>query len=294
MLDIEIAGSVAPRARIRVYFESFTVAGVADAVKQAEADRAAVLFTGWGQPESKWKDDDIKGMNAAFENAAVSGITVLATASDHGVTDGVKDGRRHVDFPASSPWVLSVGGTTLKSTEGHIQSEVAWKSPYGDFATGGGVSEKFARPDWQSAVPIPKRDDGNQGRGIPDVAASASPENGVSIIVDGKAQAVGGSSAAVPLWAGLVALIDQGLGYNVGYINPRLYQDIGPAGAFHAITSGDNGVDGVKGYSAGPGWTPVTGWGSPDGMKLLLWFRMHPDRGHNAPSGDIPCRLTSK
>jgi kumamolisin len=292
MLDIEIAGSVAPRARIRVYFAPFTIAGFANAVKQAEADGAAVLFTGWGQPESVWTDDEMTEINAAFESAASSGITVVATASDKGVTDGVKDGRKHVDFPASSPWVLAVGGTTLKSADGRIQSETAWKSSLG--ATGGGVSEKFARPDWQSSTPVPKRDGGGLGRGLPDVAASASPENGVSIFVDGHAVAIGGSSAAVPLFAGLIALIDQGIGYNVGYLNPRLYREIGPAGVFRSITLGDNGVDGVKGYAAGPGWTPVTGWGSPDGMKLLTWLRINRDPGHVVASGGSPCRPTSK
>jgi kumamolisin len=240
MMDIEIAGSVAPRARIRVYFAPFTVAGFSDAAKQAEADRASVLFTGWGRPESDWKDEEINEINASFENASESGITILATAGDRGVTDGVRDGRRHVDFSASSPWVLSVGGTTLKASGGRTLSEVAWKNSSGNFAT------------------------------------------------------VGGDSAAVPLWAGLITLIDQGLGYNTGYLNPRLYHDIGPAGTLRSVTSGSNGVDGMKGYSAGPGWTPVTGWGSPDGTKLLMWLRMHPGPGHDVPSGEIPCRSSSK
>jgi kumamolisin len=83
----------------------------------------------------------------------------------------------------------------------------------------------------------------------------------------------GGNSASLPLWAGLIARIDQALGYNVGYLNPRLYRDIGPEGIFRTITVGDSGVAGAKGYSAGPGWSAVAGWGSPDGMKLLNWLR---------------------
>ncbi len=276
------------------YFAPSTAAGFADAIKQAESDRVAVLSTGWGQPEVYWKDDDIKAMNAALESAANSGITVLAAASDRGVTDGVKDGRRHVDFPGSSPWVLSVGGTTLKSAGGRITSETVWRDSFGGFATGGGASEKFGRPEWQSAVSVPKRDDGGLGRGIPDVVASASPENGVNIIVHRQAATLGGNSVSVPLLAGLMALINQGVGYNVGYLNPRLYRDIGPAGIFRSITSGDNSVDGIKGYAAGPGWTPVAGWGSPDGMKLMTWFRAHPDPGRASTVVAAPCRVSLK
>ena len=294
MLDVEIVGAIAPRARIRVYFAPFTAAGFGDAIKQAEADHVAVLSIGWGQPESTWKDEDMKAIDAALEDAARRYITVLAAAGDAGVTDGVKDGRRHVDFPASSPWVLAVGGTALKSEGGRIVSETIWKSASFDAATGGGVSEKFPRPDWQSAVPVPSRDNGGTGRGLPDVVASADPEIGVEIIVHGKATTVGGTSASVPLVAGLIALIDQAVGYNIGYLNARLYRDIGPAGIFRAVTSGENGVNGVKGYAAGPGWTPVAGWGSPDGAKLVAWLRAHPDPHGVSITAAAPCRPSLK
>jgi subtilase family serine protease len=293
MLDTEVVGSIAPRARIRVYFLPFKGSGFTAAMKQAETDHVAVLFTGWGQPESQWGDDEIKETNTALQDAAQHGITVLATAGDAGVTDGVNDGRRHVDFPASSPWVLAVGGTTLKSANGHIESETAWNSSNGA-ATGGGVSEKFDRPAWQSATPVPRRDDGSFGRGIPDVAASASPENGLSIIAQGRPAVLGGSSVAVPIFAGLITLIDQGVGYSIGYLNPSLYQEMGPAGVFRAITSGDNGVNGVKGYTAGPGWNAVTGWGRPDGSQLLDWLRTHPTSNHFNSSVTTPCQPLSK
>jgi kumamolisin len=279
MMDVEIVGAIAPRARIRVYFAPFTPAGFAHAITRAAADGVAVLSNGWGQAESYWKDEEIKEMDTALEQAARQHITVLAAAGSRGVTDGVADGRRHVDFPASSQWVLSVGGTALKSEGGRITSETVWRSDKND-ATGGGVSEKFERPDWQSAVSVPNRDDGRSGRGIPDVVASAAPELGMPIIVHGRSIVVGGT-ASVPLWAGLIARIDQALGYNVGYLNPRLYREIGPEGVFRTIAIGDNGVAGVTGYSAGPGWSPVAGWGSPDGMKLLNWLREHP----NPPEG---------
>jgi kumamolisin len=292
MLNVEVVGAIAPRARIRVYFAPFTDTGVVDALKKAVDDRVSILANVHGAPEGLWSDEEIKTVDAVFEIAAKQDITVLAAAGDEGVTDGVSDGRRHVDFPASSPWVLSVGGTALKSEAGRITSEIVWKGPY-DQATGGGVSEKFARPDWQSAVSVPLRADGEFGRGVPDVVASADPALGVAIIVHGQTTPIGGTDAAVPLWAGLIALINQAVGYNVGYLNPRLYREMGPAGLFHTITSGDNSVAGVKGYAAGPGWTPVAGWGSPDGIKLLTWLRAHPDPHRASTAMRVDCRSNS-
>jgi kumamolisin len=109
-------------------------------------------------------------------------------------------------------------------------------------------------------------------------------------MVLGQTEPIGGTDAAVSLWAGLIALINQAVGYNVGYLNPRLYLEMGPTGLFHTITSGDNGVAGVKGYAAGPGWTPVAGWGSPDGIKLLTWLRAHPDAHRESTAMRADCR----
>ena len=173
MMGIETIGSLAPKARFRIYSAPNTTAGYVDAVKRAAADHVSVLATNWGQPESSWKSQEITSLNDAFETAALQGITVIAAAGDLGVIAGVGDGHKHVDFPGSSPWVLSVGCTTLKADAAGNKSETVWKDPGGQFATGGGVSEKFPRPDWQSAVQVPLRDDRNTGRGLPDVVASA-------------------------------------------------------------------------------------------------------------------------
>jgi kumamolisin len=293
MLDVEILGAIAPRARILLYYAPNTPAGFAHAISRAAADKIAVLSISFGGPESNWKDEEIKEINAALEQAARQNITVLAPAGANGVTAGVGDGHRHVDFPGSSQWVLAVGGTTLKSEGGHISSETVWSTPHGG-VTGGGVSEKFERPDWQSGVSVPNRDDGKPGRGVPDVVASADPALGVPIIVHGQPALIGGTSVSVPLWAGLIVRIDQALGYNVGYLNPRLYQEIGPSGVLHNITVGDNSISGVKGYSAKFGWSAVAGWGSPDGTKLLNWLRAHP----NPPDGQklpaVACVVSSK
>lgn len=294
MLNVEVVGAIAPRARIRVYFASGEPSSFARAIARATADGVAVMSISWGAAESNWNDEDFKNVNVALEAAARQHITVVVSSGDNGVSDGIADGRRHVDFPASSPWVLSVGGTSLKSKAGHIVSETVWRSADGFGATGGGVSEKFERPDWQSGVSAPTRDDGKPGRAGPDVAATADPAQGTPVLVHGKTVVLGGTSASAPVWAALIARIDQALGYNVGYLNPRLYQEIGPAGVLNAVTVGDNSVKGVKGYSAGPGWNPVAGWGSPDGVKLLTWLREHPDPAGGNKAVLQACQASSK
>ena len=277
-LDIEVAGAVAPGAEILVYFAPNTNQGFIHAIQKAVTDpanRATVLAITWGSPESTWTQQGAAAMNSIFQLAATRGITVLAASGDNGAADGVTDGRAHADFPAASPWVLACGGTQIEVAGNRITSEVVWNdSKGGGFgATGGGVSALFPKPAWQSGVKIPVDSTGHTGRGIPDVAITASPKSGYKVMIDGQNSVLGGTAAATPLWAGLIALINQGLGRNVGYINPNLYARIGPAGVLRPITEGDNGVQGVQGYAAGPGWNAATGWGSPDGKKLLEAFR---------------------
>jgi len=130
-------------------------------------------------------------------------------------------------------------------------------------ATGGGVSQLFRLPAFQQSAKVPKAPDGFVGRGVPDVAGDADPQTGYNVVVDGQSTVIGGTSAVAPLWAGLLALINQSLGTNVGYVNPLLYGAKAEA-AFHDITSGNNGS-----YRAGPGWDACTGLGSPNGAALL-------------------------
>jgi hypothetical protein len=276
MLDIEVVGTVAPKAQIRVYFAPWSAAGYSAAIRQAISDNVSVISTGWGQTESLWKDRDIDEIEKALESAAHHGLTITAALGSDGVTNGEEDNRPHVDFPASSPWVLAVGGTSITLTSGQLDSEVVWKKGSGlrrdgGGATGGGVSEKFTAPEWQSGIaPLP-RSDGKVGRGVPDVAAVA--DYNIVIQMLGHETATGGTSVSTAIWAGLIALLNQGIGHNLGYFNPLLYREIGPAGVLRAVTKGDNGVKGVPGYSAGPGWNAVAGWGAPDGRRLLDWLR---------------------
>jgi len=95
------------------------------------------------------------------------------------------------------------------------------------------------------------------------------PESGLQVVVDGTYEVEGGTSIGAPAWAGLIALLNQGLGHNLGFFNPVLYQKLGPAGVLHPIVAGNNGTAEMSGYCAGPGWNSATGWGTPDGVRLL-------------------------
>jgi kumamolisin len=270
-IDIEMAGAVAPGARMVVYLAPNTTLGFLQAVDRAINDRPSIIMTSWGAPETFWSDVTLSGFEEAFTRGALLAITMIAAAGDDGVTEILRDGKAHVDFPASSPYVLAVGGSRLNESRGTIGYEVVWNGSGG--ATGGGVSDHFPLPSWQNNAGVPPRADGGLGRGIPDVVANADPATGYFVILDGTATTTGGTAAAAALWAGLIALLNQGVGHNLGYINPMLYQKIGPSGVLRRIDSGDNSHNGVKGYSAGPGWSAAAGWGSPDGRKLLAALR---------------------
>jgi kumamolisin len=271
MLDIEIAGSVAPRARIAVYFASNTSQGFLNAVLAAVHDdvrRPSVVSISWGAPESSWTRQSLAAMDAAFQAGGVVGVTICAAAGDSGSSDGLDDGRAHVDFPASSPHVLACGGTRLVGARGRLRRETAWGGPAANGATGGGVSDSFAMPGWQRAAGVPRSPNrgGFAGRGVPDVAGNADPATGYRVRVDGEDALVGGTSAVSPLLAGLVALINQRAGRPVGYLNPVLYGNASQ-GLFRDVTAGTNGV-----FSAGRGWDACTGLGSPIGAALADWL----------------------
>lgn len=191
--------------------------------------------------------------------------TVCAAAGDHGSSDRLPDQIVHVDFPSSSPYVLGCGGTRLTASGTTIAEEVVWNDNDGSEATGGGVSDVFELPSWQSAAGIPPsiNPGGRIGRGVPDVAGDADPATGYQVRVDGKDLVIGGTSAVAPLWAGLIALINQQLGKSVGYLNPLLYSSQFSK-ISHDIVQGNNGR-----YSAQPGWDACTGLGSPNGTLLL-------------------------
>jgi kumamolisin len=282
-LDIEVAGSIAPGATIVVYFTPNTTAGFIDAVNQAVQDtvhKPSVVSISWGGPEDPGGQVDqqfTQGLNQAIQDAAQLGVTICCAAGDDGSPDmALKgwDGKPHADFPSSSPFSLACGGTKLSVTGGSIASEVVWNEGAKDGAGGGGVSDVFALPSYQTNTKVPKAPNGSAGRGLPDVAGNADPDTGYQIFLAGSQQVIGGTSAVAPLMAGLIALINQSLaqktpGTTAGFLNPLLYGSA--AAAFRDITTGNNDIYGkLKGlYTAGPGWDACSGLGVPDGTKLL-------------------------
>jgi len=270
-LDVEVAGSLAPGAQVVVYFGPNTDQGFLDAISAAVHDATHhpnVISISWGGPEATYSAQSLAGFESMFEDAAALGVTVIASAGDSGADDGGPGSGLAVDFPASSPAVLACGGTHLVLAGSAIRSETVWNDlANGEGATGGGVSIEFPIPSYQAGANVPAAPNGSAGRGVPDVAGDADPATGYQVFVDGAPVVLGGTSAVAPLWAALVARLNQLLGKPVGYVNAELYQSPTNA-AFREITSGGNG-----GYSAGPGWNPCTGLGTPDGAALLTALR---------------------
>jgi kumamolisin len=272
LLDIEVAGALAPAASLVVYFAPNTDAGFVDAVAAAAhaTPTPTAISISWGLYEDGWTAQARTALDDALADAAVLGVTVTAAAGDDGSTDGATDGRSHVDFPASSPHALACGGTRLHAnpTTGEVLSETVWNNGAGRGATGGGVSNAFDRPSWQAAAGVPPRPGrGEPGRGVPDVAAVADPQTGYRVRVDGTDTVIGGTSAVAPLWAALVTRLAQAAQRRLGLLQPALY-DV--SRGFRDITTGSNGA-----FTAGPGWDPCTGLGVPDGTGLLAAFRQH-------------------
>lgn len=271
-LDIEVSGCAAPGVRLACYFAPNTDQGFLAAVSAAihdESNLPQVISISWGGPEASWPAPTITAFEHLFQDAALVGITVLAAAGDRGSSDGLADGLAHVDYPASSPFVLGCGGTRIRLDGTGIASERVWDDQPQDGATGGGVSAHFPLPPWQSGAGVPPSVNPGHavGRGVPDVAADADPATGYRVLVDGTPAVFGGTSAVAPLWAALLVACMRGGAGRVGYLNPLLYQTLASKAVTRDITVGDNGA-----YHAGPGWDPCTGWGSPQGERLLTAF----------------------
>jgi kumamolisin len=289
MLDVEIVAGCCPKSTIVVYFADWSEQGwitALDASTQDKENDPGVLSCSWGYAEDAdiWTQQAMTQVNESMKDAAFLGITVCIAAGDDGSSDAITDGHAHVDFPSSSPYVLSVGGTTILSSTG-TEADIAWKEGDGLRAdnggsTGGGVSAIFDRPTWQASVKIQSVNPGAiMGRVIPDVAANADwTASPYLLVVDGQPQPNGGTSAATPLWASLITLINQqrGAGNRIGYLTPVLYEaqagaasnTIGSEGCTD-VETGNNTTDTIGGYSAGPGYDAVSGWGTPNGQKLM-------------------------
>jgi kumamolisin len=273
-LDLQTVAAVAPAAKIVIYFTHDSAQGLADAVLAAvhdDAHRPNVVSISWGTSEAQWQRQPfaLGVANDALADSITLGVPVTAAAGDALATNGVDDDLVHVNYPASSPYVLSCGGTriTLEAGGASIASEVVWND--GDAGTGGGISDLFVVPDYQQGLQIPVSVSTDKaGRGVPDVAATAAFVNGYRILVDGKEIVQGGTSAVAPLWAALIALINAERGSPIKRIHPGLYGD---AALFRRITSGNN-KSGPLGYDATAGWNACAGLGVPIGAAILAKF----------------------
>ncbi|HJY02302.1 MAG TPA: S53 family peptidase [Streptosporangiaceae bacterium] len=296
--DTELVHAVAPDATIReilvdpaeVSTPAKLAATFAAYVRIAVRYAAVMSQSGIGQDFSVGEDSftgaEVATMNSALEYAAARHVTVVAASGDYGVLgEGSSTPVKQVILPASDPLVLGVGGTSLTANPvtGAYISETAWNTPglpRPPGASGGGFSRLFARPAYQNGVPGI-----GASRGVPDVAADGSGPTGMALAFSapgGRYELVGagGTSAGAPFWAGLIALADQEAGHPLGFVNPAIYRIArGPLyhKAFHDITTGNNTVVltstsppvTITGYQAGPGWDPVTGWGTPDAQVLI-------------------------
>lgn len=259
MLDVEIVGAVAPNAKIVVYFADNTDEGFSNAILAAVHDTVhqnSVISISWGSAEDQWSDAAVLAMEKAFQQAQDAGITVLVASGDNGSSDGERG--NHADYPASSALVTGCGGTRLTREPNQQYAESVWNDGQQGGAGGGGFSSRFSRPTWQQG-------NANAARGVPDISGNADPESGYDVRVDGQNTTVGGTSAVAPLYAGLVARINQATGTRLGFLNPLLY---GNPGACRDVTRGNDGT-----WKAAAGWDAASGLGSVNGAALLAAAR---------------------
>lgn len=277
-LDMVVVGEAAPGVRIVHYFTPDTTAGWIHAFAEMIHDREfrpSVISVSWGSVEAEGDSHFYAAVNDQLRSAALLGITLCCATGDNGGL--ANEATPSVNFPASSPYVLAVGGSSLRtSSDGTV--EVVWnEGPH--LRSAGGVSRLFSRPAWQKGhrVTAATRLPGSprlRGRALPDVCAHAggqsffvTPLPGQQITEPLEAAEGGGTSAAAPLWAALIARLNGALGRRVGWLTPLLYQNAATP-ALRDIQHGDNGT-----FFAQNGWDACTGLGSPNGKRLLRLMR---------------------
>ena len=299
-LDIENVIGLAPQAKIDVYEGPNSSTGPYDTMSAIISQRAAqVVTTSWGQCESLEGLGQANAENTLFQEAAAQGMTIVSASGDDGSEDCFPTSRTlAVDDPASQPYVTGIGGTTLDaspSTGAHL-GESVWNDGPSVGASGGGISSFWPMPSYQKdAPPSLHVINGNSTgtacaapsgdcREVPDVSADGDPNTGYVVYWNGSNtavppavagwQVVGGTSAAAPAWAALIALTNESArcaGTPIGFANPALYNAAatGYSAGFNDITSGNNDMLGGFGlYPAGPGYDMATGLGSPNATGL--------------------------
>ncbi len=292
-LDIEVVAGLAPGSSIHVYTGPNSTVGTngngpLDIYDQMVTDdTVGVITTSWGQCEPMLSSTDLATERAIFQMAASQGQTVVAASGDSGSSDCYSppnndfDTHLAVDDPAMQPDVTGVGGTSLSGFGPNAPSEVAWGgggSVQG--AGGGGNSSSVMAPAWQQVGPAMLANtsytcgpsSNSQCREVPDVSASSDGAHGDIIFFQGRWYIFGGTSMAAPLWAALVADVDQGCSPQsvAGAVNPSIYAS-GASAGFNDVTTGNNSLFGGVNpmFPAAAGYDLATGWGSPRGPVLL-------------------------
>lgn len=263
VLDIEVVGGICPNSNIYVYFAPNSNAGFYDAINAAitsTTNPVSVVSISWGSGENYWSSSTLQSYNSLFQKAAQAGITVCAASGDGSSSDGQSTGN-HVDFPGSSPWVLSCGGTHLVCPDRNYSSSTTSETVWGTGLPtagggGGGFSTVFSRPSYQTTA-LSKYT--TPGRGVPDVCGVADPATGWQVYIRGASTVIGGTSAVAPMWAALLASTStkqfaNTLLYNSWNANHNILHDV---------------ISGSQGFSAASGWDPASGLGSPNGSLLL-------------------------
>ncbi|MDA8192844.1 MAG: S53 family peptidase [Thermaerobacter sp.] len=283
-LDVEWAGAMAPGAHLVVYEASAGGTDVSFGLSVLKAlhtaihdtvHRPTVLSISYGDGESRFPPRVMEAWNSVMAHGAIIGITTFVASGDQGAYGLHGAGRliAHADAPANCPHAVAVGGTRLLlNPNGSIARETGWTDTNNNGASGGGISQVFPVPAFQIGIALPVKPGFHAGRGVPDVAANADPDTGYAVVFQGSAAVVGGTSVASPIWAAAGACLNQARAAAqkgpIGLFNPRLYA-LGATPVFHDIVIGNNSYAGVAGYSCGPGWDAVTGWGSPDLTRLI-------------------------
>lgn len=289
--DCLIAMTAALESQVEIYSTVNSIKGFSQAVLQIAnggENAPKIISYSWGTNETNYSRAEIKCVNRILKYATlVKGITIFCATGDAGSTNKyvtAKNTPLGVQFPASSPWVTSCGGTMINTDEeGSVVSEEAWNSPTNLYdiliqnATGGGFSKTNKRPDYQKGA-IKLRSYPLKGRGLPDISAHAdlSPRGiGYWIRVNGQDWVSGGTSSVAPLMAALTARLNEGCQRSIGFLNPLLYE-MARTNAIKSIDRGNNSMrNGPKKWKARKGWDPCTGLGVPDGTEILKYLKEH-------------------
>jgi subtilase family serine protease len=313
-LDVLWSHAIAPGANlVLVLAKSNNDVDILSATKYAvDNNLGDVISQSFGENESCVDPSLLTQEHQMFAEATMKNITIFASSGDNGAAQGSCDGNslvQAVSSPASDPLVTAVGGTELHAARycltivgcdptanpsaGTYQGEIVWNEP-GIGAGGGGFSVVYDEPSYQQGTIH-----GGKHLGVPDVSYNAAVLHGVLTYLNIPGIPVGfylfgGTSAGSPQWAAITAIADQNAGYDLGFINKALYH-IGQAqshysASFHDVTSGNNSFAGVAGFSAGPGWDPATGLGSPSADQLVSYLKQFASAGDGtaAIAGSTP------